>query len=245
MSYLGSQASITVTVQATPVPSIVSLWLQDIANNPNNDFSWGGNSITFIGSVDDQFGQDLPGVVVTISYGGVVLGTRTTDIFGSFSITAATPYQMNAGAYAQATCGGINSGQLMIPIYGKTRISGMAATPPTVELGQATVISGSLQVETAAAVWGPVQGQTVNIAGQGPTQIASGSGVTATDGSFSVQLTLNEVGSWTVTATFTGAAQLFGASGELIIGGVETIMPILFIVGLLGLVGYAVYKSGK
>ena len=247
MSYLGSQASINVTVQATPVPTFVSLWVQDIANNPDNNFSWGGNPISLFGTVDDQFGADLPGAVVTISYGGVVLGTRTTDTFGYFYITANTPYQRDANARIEATCGGISSGQGVIPIYGKTRIRGMAATPPAVELGQQIAISGYLEWESAAAVWGPVSAQTVTVVSVAPAEggTVTGTATTNTAGLFSTTLTPNVAGVWTITATFTGAAQLFGASGELIIGGVETIMPVLFVLGLLGLVGYAVYKSGK
>ena len=248
MSYLGSQATLSVVVSAEATLNSITLELVDVVNNPDNSFTWGGNQVVVGGYAYDQYGNPVAGAKVHVYYPlTVYVGGPTTNSAGYFQVTFTCAYGKASGAMAKAFSEdySIESNTFTLPLYGKTRIRSLAASPSIPKTGQLVTVSGFLEEETATGVWGAVAAQIVDIVATAPSGApVSTSGTTLSNGSFSGTFTPAESGTWSVTATFSGAAMLLGASGEAALG-MEAGIPILFLAALIGLTGYALYKSGR
>lgn len=248
MSYLGSIGTIQVTVQQTdPVVDRITYDIVDVANNPDNDYTWGGNPVTVGGYVYDQYGDPMPGVPIVVLYPlATPRGTVNTNAQGYYELTFNSPYGTNPSAIttsihqASMLQGDVRS----LPLYGKTRIRGLAATASP-KVGEDMGVSGILEWESAAGVWSPISGETVTVEATDPDGISyTVDGITTSTGAFSATFTPDIAGVWTVTATYDGAASMFTASAEVKITlgeelGIGLGLLLIIIAGGVMLVGAA------
>jgi hypothetical protein len=234
-------------------PKTLTVEVKDVHNNPDNDFTWGGNLVTFKGHIYNDFGDPMEGLTVQISYpftgdgkGGNGVGQSNSQ--GYYEVDIEPWHGQNPLAYAHAHILGWGNeiqATVDLPLYGLTRVT-VQASPDPVEPGSPLTVSGILEWQGLRGEWQPVQGATINVEATGSPGDASETAVTQSDGSYQAQITPQGAGTWTIVAAFPGSVMLIGSYASMVLntngyaptkGLTKVALPLL--------AGVAIYKLVK
>ncbi len=186
MSYLPSQATRTITVQAISISLAVTPATGQI-----------GDTFTFLGRV---FRDHLPmvGVAVEIILDGGRIATGTTDSTGAFSIGWIAD---RAGSFtAYASCLAVRSNTVTISVGKIATVIAIDPLPTPIYVNEPFLLSGILR-ELVSGITLP--GETITLSYDG---IAIGSVVTGSGGTWSTEATIPTAGTYRITASWPGDA---------------------------------------
>jgi len=169
-----------------------------------------------------------------------VIGSATTDADGYASLTHTIPWRTardylipchTVNFYAREPTTPVMSAPFPAAIAFPTRIS--ISAPDTVRQGEVFTVSGVLEYESDAGVWSALADRTVEIYYNGTL---AGTTTTTTDGSYSLSLSIDVSGTYTLRAYYAGEG--LGLAPAFAILGLEIPSQAIFVgapvlVGLL------------